>query len=132
MTCGVAVKRPHAFEAHLSQDSGVAAKRTKQSNFSPFMPPFGILATSPPYSQASNVKVPFPTTKVISYFEKIFQILDFRIVHTVIQHHSWLFQTKFQKNIACRRPSLNSTCGTRFYFLSFLMIYLLGFVFKTA
>jgi len=55
MTCGVAVKRPYDFEAYLSPDAGVEAKRTKQSHCSPFRPQFGTLAASLPHSQALSL-----------------------------------------------------------------------------
>lgn len=58
MTCGVAVKRPYDFEAYLSPDSGVEAKRSKQSHChlaSSFRPQLGTLAASLPHSQALSV-----------------------------------------------------------------------------
>jgi|UniRef100_A0AC35GR67 hypothetical protein len=48
MTCGLAVKRPHDYEAFLGTDGGVDAKRPRQtsSHCSPFRPQLGTLAAS--------------------------------------------------------------------------------------
>ncbi|KAH7723696.1 Protein E01A2.6 [Aphelenchoides avenae] len=51
MTCGLAVKRPHDYEAFL--DSGVEVKRTRTSaHCSPFRPQLGTLAASLPQSSS--------------------------------------------------------------------------------
>ncbi|KAE9554603.1 hypothetical protein FO519_002163 [Halicephalobus sp. NKZ332] len=56
MTCGLAVKRPHDYEAYLA-DSGVEVKRPRQTNAhcSPFRPQFGTLAASLPTSNTLNL-----------------------------------------------------------------------------
>lgn len=57
MTCGLAVKRPHDYEAYLNADSGVDAKRPRHTNAhcSPFRPQFGTLAASLPHSNTLNL-----------------------------------------------------------------------------
>lgn len=57
MTCGLAVKRPHDYEAYLNSDSGVDAKRRCHTNAhcSPFRPQLGTLAASLPHSNTLNL-----------------------------------------------------------------------------
>jgi hypothetical protein len=56
MTCGLAVKRPHDYEAYLGPE-GVDAKRPRQTNThcSPFRPQFGTLAASLPHSSTLSL-----------------------------------------------------------------------------
>jgi hypothetical protein len=59
MTCGLAVKRPHDYEAYLSPDAGVVeTKRPRQAHqphCSPFRPQLGTLAASLMQSSSSTV-----------------------------------------------------------------------------
>ena len=57
MTCGLAVKRPHDYEAYLGTDGGVDAKRprTTSAHCSPFRPQLGTLAASLPHSNTLNL-----------------------------------------------------------------------------
>uniref|UniRef100_A0A0K0E1N5 Akirin n=1 Tax=Strongyloides stercoralis TaxID=6248 RepID=A0A0K0E1N5_STRER len=49
MTCGLALKRPHDYEAYLSPDNTIEAKRSRGSAYcSPFRPQLGTLAASLP------------------------------------------------------------------------------------
>ncbi|KAI6225935.1 hypothetical protein M3Y95_00749300 [Aphelenchoides besseyi] len=48
MTCGLAVKRPHDYEAYLDADIGIEVKRHRPTHCSPFRPQFGTLAASLP------------------------------------------------------------------------------------
>ena len=54
MTCGLAVKRPHDYEAYLGEN-GVEAKRPRQAHCSPFRPQVGTLAASLPHSSTLNL-----------------------------------------------------------------------------
>uniref|UniRef100_A0A7E4VXQ2 Akirin n=1 Tax=Panagrellus redivivus TaxID=6233 RepID=A0A7E4VXQ2_PANRE len=56
MTCGLAVKRPHDYEAYLGSE-GVDAKRARPTNAhcSPFRPQLGTLAASLPHSNTLNM-----------------------------------------------------------------------------
>lgn len=56
MTCGIAVKRPHEYEAYLT-DSGVDVKRPRHTNAhcSPFRPQFGTLAATLPHSNTLSL-----------------------------------------------------------------------------
>lgn len=63
MTCGLAVKRPHDYEAYLSPDSGVETKRprqTTQPHCSPFRPQLGTLSAS---LMQSSTSTPFASAK---------------------------------------------------------------------
>ncbi|KAI6207764.1 ATP-binding domain-containing protein 4 [Aphelenchoides besseyi] len=53
MTCGLAVKRPHDYEAYLDADIGIEVKRHRPTHCSPFRPQFGTLAASLPSSGQS-------------------------------------------------------------------------------
>ncbi|CAD5207122.1 unnamed protein product [Bursaphelenchus okinawaensis] len=48
MTCGLAVKRPHDYEAYLNPDAGVDIKRPRPTHCSPFRPQLGTLAANLP------------------------------------------------------------------------------------
>lgn len=52
MTCGLAVKRPHEYEAYLSPDVSVEVKRSRPLQCSPFRPQLGTLAASLPSGQS--------------------------------------------------------------------------------
>ncbi|KAI6182514.1 hypothetical protein M3Y97_00388300 [Aphelenchoides bicaudatus] len=54
MTCGLSLKRPHDYEAYLSPDAGVEAKRSRPTHCSPFRPQLGTLAASLPSGQSPN------------------------------------------------------------------------------
>jgi hypothetical protein len=54
MTCGLAVKRPHDYEAYLSPDVSVEVKRPRPLHCSPFRPQLGTLAASLPSGQSPN------------------------------------------------------------------------------
>uniref|UniRef100_A0AC35U975 Akirin n=1 Tax=Rhabditophanes sp. KR3021 TaxID=114890 RepID=A0AC35U975_9BILA len=57
MTCGLALKRPHDYEAYLSPDSTIESKRSRTSNYncSPFRPQLGTLAANLPLTSALNI-----------------------------------------------------------------------------
>ncbi|KAI6241277.1 hypothetical protein M3Y99_00352800 [Aphelenchoides fujianensis] len=55
MSCGLAVKRPHDYEAYLDADIGIEVKRHRPTHCSPFRPQLGTLAaTLPPSGQSPN------------------------------------------------------------------------------
>ncbi len=53
MACGVAVKRPHEYDAFLSPEVGNKRPRTN-AHCSPFRPTFGTIAASLPPSTSAN------------------------------------------------------------------------------
>lgn len=73
MTCGLAVKRPHDYEAYLNSEAGVEIKRsrTASSHCSPFRPQLGTLAASLMQSTSSSS---FPQNATnVGFLENIFE-----------------------------------------------------------
>ncbi|CAD5210362.1 unnamed protein product [Bursaphelenchus xylophilus] len=72
MTCGLAVKRPHDYEAYLSPEAGVELKRPRPTHCSPFRPQLGTLAanlpqTSGPVEETDNSASPFSSVRSSSH-----------------------------------------------------------------
>lgn len=74
MTCGLALKRPHDYEAYLSPDNTIEAKRSRGSAYcSPFRPQLGTLAASLPMNSTlnllkDNVSFEYIIICIIKYF----------------------------------------------------------------
>uniref|UniRef100_A0A0K0G170 Akirin (inferred by orthology to a D. melanogaster protein) n=1 Tax=Strongyloides venezuelensis TaxID=75913 RepID=A0A0K0G170_STRVS len=127
MTCGLALKRPHDYEAYLSPDNSIEAKRSRGSAYcSPFRPQLGTLAASLPMNNALNLLKDNETkdNSIFAGIERSCRLTDQQISRflnteiTALNKRKRLIAKRKDKNVedsSCETPNNSSVKAVSAY-----------------